>query len=138
MKDNKIDIPYLEEIFNRNKLTHLEYSNSEMTIILKKENLQQNIADYSIHQQQSAPTVEMDSTKKFKSTAVGICYLARSPESEPFIKVGSIVKNGDTLFIVEAMKVMQDIKANFDGTVKKIHVINGSPVEYGQVLLEFE
>ena len=69
-----------------------------------------------------------------KSPMVGTFYRAASPENEPFVEVGSTVKAGDTLCIVEAMKLMNEIESELTGVVKAILVENGQPVEYGQPL----
>ena len=68
------------------------------------------------------------------SPMVGTYYQAPSPDSEPFVKVGDIVNKGQTLCIVEAMKLMNDIKSDYDGTMVEVAVENGQPVEYNQVL----
>jgi len=65
---------------------------------------------------------------------VGTFYSASSPGSAPFVQVGDRVSPGDTLCIVEAMKMMNQIEAEVAGTIKSIRVQNGEPVEYGQVL----
>jgi acetyl-CoA carboxylase biotin carboxyl carrier protein len=65
---------------------------------------------------------------------VGTFYSAASPGSAPFVQVGDRVNQGDTLCIVEAMKMMNQIEAEVSGTIKSIRVQNGDPVEYGQVL----
>ena len=65
---------------------------------------------------------------------VGTYYSASSPGSAPFVQVGDRVSEGDTLCIVEAMKMMNQIEAEVAGTVKSIRVQNGEPVEYGQIL----
>lgn len=70
-----------------------------------------------------------------KSPMVGTCYLSSEPGADPFISVGSQVKAGDTLLIVEAMKVMNPITAPNGGTVKAILVENAQPVEYDQPLV---
>ncbi len=66
---------------------------------------------------------------------VGTVYLASSPTTAPFVKVGSKVKEGQTLLIVEAMKIMNQIPAPCSGTVVKLHVENAQPVEYGDALI---
>jgi acetyl-CoA carboxylase biotin carboxyl carrier protein len=65
---------------------------------------------------------------------VGTFYSAASPGSAAFVQVGDRVNQGDTLCIVEAMKMMNQIEAEVSGTIKSIRVQNGDPVEYGQVL----
>jgi acetyl-CoA carboxylase biotin carboxyl carrier protein len=69
-----------------------------------------------------------------KSPMVGTFYRSASPGSDPFVEVGSAVKSGDTLCIVEAMKLLNEIETEFSGTVKAILVENGQPVEYGEPL----
>jgi len=69
------------------------------------------------------------------SPMVGTVYTAPEPGKPPFVKLGQQVKEGDTLFIVEAMKTMNPIPAPRSGTVKEICVENGTPVEFGQTLL---
>ncbi len=69
-----------------------------------------------------------------KSPMVGTFYRAASPGSDPFVEVGSTVKVGDTLCIVEAMKLLNEIESEYAGTIKAILVDNGQPVEYGEPL----
>ena len=69
-----------------------------------------------------------------KSPMVGTFYRAASPGSEPFVEIGSTVKVGDALCIVEAMKLLNEINTEVAGTVKAILVDNGQPVEYGEPL----
>ena len=69
-----------------------------------------------------------------KSPIVGTCYLAPSPEADPFVKVGTHVKVGQALCIVEAMKLMNEIEADVAGEVVKIYPENAHPVEYGEPL----
>ena len=69
-----------------------------------------------------------------KSPIVGTFYEAPSPDSDPFITVGDRIETGQTICIVEAMKIMNEIEAEFSGTVEKILVDDGSPVEYDQPL----
>lgn len=69
------------------------------------------------------------------SPMVGTVYLSASPGAAPFVKVGDTVKEGDTLLIVEAMKVMNPIKASKGGKIARILVSDAQPVEYGEVLV---
>ena len=72
------------------------------------------------------------------SPMVGTVYVAPEPDAPSFIEVGGTVKKGQTLLIVEAMKVMNPITAPADGTVKQIFVQNAQPVEFGEVLVVIE
>lgn len=73
-----------------------------------------------------------------KSPMVGTAYLASEPSAPPFVKEGDVVKAGQTIMIIEAMKVMNPIKAPKGGTVSQILVANAQPVEFGQPLLIIE
>jgi acetyl-CoA carboxylase biotin carboxyl carrier protein len=70
------------------------------------------------------------------SPMVGTFYASASPGAKPFISVGDIVQEGDVVCIVEAMKMMNEIKSEFSGTVLSVNVENSEPVEYGQSLFE--
>jgi acetyl-CoA carboxylase biotin carboxyl carrier protein len=69
-----------------------------------------------------------------KTPIVGTFYEAPAPGAEPFVKVGDTVQAGQVLCIIEAMKLMNEIQAEFSGTIVKRLVENGQPVEYGEVL----
>jgi acetyl-CoA carboxylase biotin carboxyl carrier protein len=84
----------------------------------------------------AAPALEEEvAGEAVKSPMVGTAYLSAEPGSKPFITVGQAVKTGDTLLIVEAMKVMNPITAPKAGTVTKINVADGQPVEFDQPLV---
>jgi acetyl-CoA carboxylase biotin carboxyl carrier protein len=72
------------------------------------------------------------------SPMVGTFYRSSSPEADPYVEVGSSVKKGDTLCIIEAMKLLNEIEADRDGIVKKIMVENAQPVEFGEPLFIIE
>ena len=91
----------------------------------------------------AASTATAEAPETFSGTPVeaplvGVFYSAPSPEEPPFIEVGQQVKKGDTLFIIEAMKTMNEITAPCDGTVSRILAQNGDMVEYKQVLVVIE
>jgi acetyl-CoA carboxylase biotin carboxyl carrier protein len=69
---------------------------------------------------------------------VGTFYRAPSPGAPPFVQEGDVVGVGQTLCILEAMKLMNEVKAEQEGIVKNIHPENGQPVEYGQLLFELD
>lgn len=72
------------------------------------------------------------------SPMVGVCYLASDPSSPPFCKVGDTVKEGDTILLIEAMKVFNPITAHKAGTVSQLLVQDGTPVEFGEPLAIIE
>lgn len=91
--------------------------------------------------QQSAPiqaSAPQPTGKTIKAPMVGVFYQAASPEAEPYVTVGKTVKKGDTVCIIEAMKLMNEIQAEEDGTIKEILVKNGDIIEYGQPLFVIE
>ena len=90
----------------------------------------------------SQPSVEAsppaDDLTALKSPMVGTAYLTPDPQSMAFVSVGSHVGEGDTVMIIEAMKVMNAIQAHRSGTVTKILIRGGQPIEFGQVLMVIE
>lgn len=86
----------------------------------------------------ASPVEESFSGTPVEAPLVGIFYSAPAPEEPPFIEVGQQVKKGDKLFIIEAMKTMNEITAPCDGTVSRILAQNGDMVEYKQVLVVIE
>jgi len=82
--------------------------------------------------QPSAPA--NDGLTEIRSPIVGTFYRAPTPDAEPFINVQDTIENGQTLCIIEAMKLMNEIESDFSGTIVEILVENGQPVEYDQVL----
>ncbi len=85
-----------------------------------------------------APAVEKTNLTDVKSPMVGTFYRAPAPEAPPYVEIGSTVKKGQTLCILEAMKLMNEMECEVDGVVREILVENSDPVEYGQVLFRIE
>jgi acetyl-CoA carboxylase biotin carboxyl carrier protein len=79
-----------------------------------------------------------DTGHKVTAPIVGTFYAASSPDAEPYVKVGTRVKQGDVMCIIEAMKLMNEIEADASGTVTEILVQNEEPVEYGQALFRIQ
>jgi acetyl-CoA carboxylase biotin carboxyl carrier protein len=86
----------------------------------------------------SAELAAPDHPGLVKSPMVGTAYLRPSPDAKPFVEVGAVVKTGDKLLLVEAMKTFNDIVATRAGKIVSILVTEGSPVEYGQPLMVIE
>ncbi|MBQ3574700.1 MAG: acetyl-CoA carboxylase biotin carboxyl carrier protein [Clostridia bacterium] len=134
-------IKELAQIVRENGLSALEVSENESKIRIEceqkpaaqaSEPAQQTI---SITPEEKAP-VDFNRTMEIKSPIVGIFYAAPSPEAKPFVELGSKVKKGDVVCIVEAMKLMNEITAEFDGEVVDVCVRSGDVVEYGQTLFK--
>ena len=88
---------------------------------------------------ESENTLASDDNENFDgedqlSPMPGTFYSAPTPEDEPFVSKGDVVKKGQVLCIIEAMKIMNEIESEFDGTIMKVNVNNGDPVEYNQPL----
>ena len=83
-------------------------------------------------------TIDFNHITEVKSPMVGVFYAAPSPDAQPFVQVGSKVKKGDVLCIIEAMKLMNEITAEQDGTIVEICAQNGQAVEYGTPLFRYE
>lgn len=130
------DIAALAEIVQKNGLTRLEVDGSHVTIerMPTAQPVQQII---SVPQETAAPAEEIKEEKPgvyVKSPAVGVFYSAPSPESKPFVEIGDTVHPGDTLCIIEAMKLMNEITCEVEGKIAEICVGNGQVVEYDQPL----
>lgn len=88
--------------------------------------------------EEAAPAPAVETGQKITSPMVGTFYAAPSPDAPDFAKVGQKVNAGDTLCIIEAMKIMNPIEAEVSGTIKQVMVQNGEPVEFGQTLFIIE
>ena len=139
----KIDfIKQIMSEFDQSNVTKMKVEIDDLKIELEKESEKveyvkpvekekEVIEDKQIKQEQATGTA-------VKSPIVGVFYSASSPESEPYVSVGKNVKKGDIVCIIEAMKVMNEIKAPCDGTVTSILVENEALVEYDQALMVIE
>lgn len=145
----KFDIEYVEKlakVLADNSLTEISLEDGEQAITLRKEVMGVEATPVAVAQQpvsapaqtQSAPAAEVKKGKPLTSPMVGTFYSAPSPDAEPFVKVGQTVKEGDVVCIVEAMKLMNEIEAEFSGKIVEICVSDGQPVEFGQVLMYIE
>ncbi len=134
----------LVQIMERHGLTEVEIAEENNRVrVVRPAGVQEPPAAAS-SQELAVPSttdleVENDPNSHFiVSPMVGTFYVAQSPEDAPFVGVGDLVKPGKVVAIIEAMKVMNEIKSEFSGTVVKVLVENGSPVEYGQKLFEIQ
>ena len=138
----------LIEMLENSNLEEIEIQEGEESVrLVKSHGNLQNIAPQSIvipqENKQEIITDETPSNEETKedrnsinSPMVGTFYASASPGAKPFVSVGDIVAEGDVVCIVEAMKMMNEIKSEFSGKVLSIKVENAEPVEYGQLLFE--
>jgi acetyl-CoA carboxylase biotin carboxyl carrier protein len=148
MMEKKLDLEIISEIiriFKESDIAKLELSTKDFKIKLSKFGEFQAVPTISLNNLQptqtlqEAPKVEVKEEKNIhivKSPIVGTFYRAPAPGAKPFVEVGSRVKKGDVLCIIEAMKIMNEIKSDVNGVVEEILVENGQPVEYGQPLFK--
>lgn len=153
MKFESDYIEKLAKIIADNDLTEISLEDGEQAITIRKDLPEVNMvasapavaavpAPVQATSQASAPqatTKEPEAKgKAITSPMVGTFYAASSPEAAPFVEVGSTVNVGDVVCIIEAMKLMNEIKAEQAGKVTQICVKNGDPIEFGQVLMYVE
>ena len=144
---DKKAIDTLIEVLKKNDLTQIEVKDGKKSIKIARESIKvQNISaggieNNNLHTQSKVSKEAKEQTSvenSIKAPMLGTLYHAPSPKAKAFIKVGKKVKTGDTLFIIEAMKTMNQVKSDRDGTVKKILIENGMPVEFNQDLVVIE
>ena len=85
-----------------------------------------------------APAAAANGLAEVTSPMVGTFYRAAQPGAPPFVEIGDVVAPGQTLCILEAMKLMNEVKAEVEGVVRGVHAENAEPVEFGQLLFELE
>ena len=131
----------LAELLNQNELTEIEVEDGDRRIVVKRE---VNIVAAAPAAAPAAttpsgpPPPPAAHPGAVKSPMVGTVYLSSEPGSKPLVSPGDTVKEGDTLLIVEAMKVMNQIQAPRAGTVSAVLVVDAQPVEYDQPLVIIE
>ena len=131
----------LEEL----NLSEIQIENDKIgKVKVARNNYKQQIPNISTNQEKTdndtknENLINEDAENIIKSPMVGTIYLQPEPDSDPFIKTGDKVKKGQTLLIVEAMKTMNDIVADKNGTIKKILVKNEQPVQFDDPLIIIE
>lgn len=138
MEINKIES--LARIMSENGLTGLEYTEGEVSLKLERKPEAAAFVQSAGSPFLPAPVEAPEQAPEEKegtlvaSPTVGVFYAAASPESQPFVSVGDYVEKGDTLCIIEAMKLMNEIPAEVSGKIAEVCVGNGQVVEYGQPL----
>ena len=134
-EDFKLEIK--RNVFDQNQVTNNLVSNTSLDkqTIANQKTINDNISvDNEPEVPQVAPPGRSDLTE-ITSPMVGTFYRAAAPDEEPFVEVGNNVKVGQTICILEAMKLMNEIESEFNAEIVEILVENGTPVEFGQVLM---
>jgi acetyl-CoA carboxylase biotin carboxyl carrier protein len=142
------EIRELIELLKETDVTELQVEREGTKLKIRREKY---LSSFDAFRAVKQPAASSDAAKTLREEAaeekqlatitspiVGIFHRAPSPESQPFVEVGSMIKKGQVLCIVEAMKLMNEIESDTDGMVSKILIENGQPVEYGEPLFLIE
>ena len=132
-EDFKLEIK--RNLFDQNQFTNNLVSNASLDRIANQKSINDNIPTVNEPEVSQVPPPGRSDLTDITSPMVGTFYRASAPGEEPFVEVGNIVKVGQTICILEAMKLMNEIESEFNAEIVEILVENGTPVEFGQVLM---
>jgi acetyl-CoA carboxylase biotin carboxyl carrier protein len=147
MKIDRKIIKELSDYLDEFNLTEIEYSENNVKYKVSKSNkgiVHEQIISNDTQSKSSSPisspaaTNNINKANIIKSPMVGTAYLAPEPGAKPFVTVGTNIKKGQTIIIIEAMKTMNHVPSTKDGVVKKILVTDGEAVEFDQDLILVE
>lgn len=148
MQVDKVLIRDLAALLDETNLTEIEVEEGDRRIRVSRASSayapqytaapQASVALVAVSSEASVEAVALEKANTVHSPMVGTVYTSPEPDLPPFVEVGDIVKEGQTLLIVEAMKVMNPIPAPKGGTVKKILVADAQPIEFGEPLMIIE
>ena len=140
MKINKNIIKELTEYLNEFNLTEIEYTEKDIKVKVSKSSGSNLASIKEIKSEIKTENIKIDnvSGNEVPSPIIGTAYLAPEPGGKKFVEVGKKINKGDTIMIVEAMKTMNHVPSPIAGTVKKICVEDGQPVEYGHTIAIIE
>ena len=133
------EIKEMIALMNENSLSELEIEQDGVRIKLRKGlgGAVEKTVEYSPSAPQVRETVEKK-TIEIKTPMVGTFYRSPSPDAPPFVNIGDVIEPGQVICIIEAMKLMNEIKSDVKGKIVDVPVDNAEPVEYGQVLFVVE
>ncbi len=140
MKINKNIIKELTEYLNEFNLTEIEYTEKDIKVKVSKSSRANIAAVKETKSEIKSENIKLDNTSGTEVTSpiIGTAYLAPEPGGKKFAEVGKKINKGDTIMIVEAMKTMNHVPSPIAGTIKKICVEDGQPVEYGHTIAIIE
>ncbi|MCV2508424.1 MAG: acetyl-CoA carboxylase biotin carboxyl carrier protein [Candidatus Lightella neohaematopini] len=139
MKINKIK--KLIALIENSSILELEIREDQETIKLSRNNFDTNYRLVKQHKHNNQTNTKLEDTNEnniIRSPMVGTFYYTPYPDAKPFIQIGQKINVGDILFIIEAMKVMNQIKSEKSGIIKNILLKNGQPVEFNEPLIILE
>ncbi|WP_343343645.1 acetyl-CoA carboxylase biotin carboxyl carrier protein [Terrisporobacter petrolearius] len=137
------EILELIEVIDKSALTKFSFKEGDTKIKIEK-NREETICTKPVTQnevlqrKEEVERVESDNFEYIKSPLIGTFYNSPSPEEEPYIAVGDKVSKNQVIGIIEVMKVMNEVKCNYDGIVEDILINNNDTVEYGQSLIKIK
>ena len=140
MKINKNIIKELTEYLDEFNLTEIEYTEKDIKVKVSKSSGANIATVKEIKSDIKSENIKFENTSgtEVQSPIIGTAYLAPEPGGKKFVEIGKKIKKGDTIMIVEAMKTMNHVPSPIAGTVKKICVEDGQPVEYGHTIAIIE
>jgi acetyl-CoA carboxylase biotin carboxyl carrier protein len=138
MKINKKIIEELVSYLKEFNLSEIEYAEGSTKVKVSKSLNNSSIISSSTNIKKTNIEKNVDSTLKITSPIVGTAYLASEPGAKNFVEEGQKIKKGQTIMIIEAMKTMNHVPSTLDGTVGKVLVKDGEPVEFGQPLISIK
>ena len=140
MKINKNIIKELTEYLNEFNLTEIEYTEKDIKVKVSKSSGANLTTVKEIKSEIKSENTKLDNVSgtEVPSPIIGTAYLAPEPGGKKFVEVGKKINKGDTIMIVEAMKTMNHVPSPIAGTIKKICVEDGQPVEYGHTIAIIE
>lgn len=137
------EILELIEVIDKSALTKFSFEEGDTKIKIEK-NREETICTKPVTQnevlqiKEEVERIESDNFEYIKSPLIGTFYNSPSPEEEPYIAVGDKVSKNQVIGIIEVMKVMNEVKCNYDGIVEDILINNNDTVEYGQSLIKIK
>ena len=140
MKINKNIIKELTEYLNEFNLTEIEYTEKDLKVKVSKSSGASIAAVKEVKSEIKSENIKVEKVAgtEVPSPIIGTAYLAPEPGGKKFVEAGKKINKGDTIMIVEAMKTMNHVPSPIAGTVKKICVEDGQPVEYGHTIAIIE
>ena len=139
MENNHMNLEFIQKLADLvadKNLGEITVQNGDSTITVKgKKAAAQTVVESLPVAAAAAPLAAAPAGKFVKAPNVGTFYAASAPDQPPFVKVGDQIKKGDVLFIIESMKLMNEVQSEIEGTVAEILVGNGEAVEYDQPIL---
>ena len=122
-------------LFEKSTVSEMELESEAFKLKLKRNTEVHEVIARPVLHQTASPSVKEDNAHWVKAPLVGTYYHSANPDAKPYVEVGQVVKEGQVICLIEAMKVMNEIKADRNGVVQEIKAINGKMVEYNQALV---